>query len=217
MIIFWSVVSWQCYRETAWRNNVLSMSHSKIYIFPPLNWSRDWKVPHLAWFVNHFILILINFWGKKCFLLPSINLKKGKTLTDSPQSYMVPWSFLEVPLWKLRGDGSLKCWSGLHSPGPSPSKAFCSGVERVQFLGLPQPSCMVAWMKELEWGGAKWAGSQVSMQSRTTNGSLTWERKNVSSGRGGGGGLCKAVMCVQLCVISRCWGRFVCVSQQHPH
>lgn len=123
---------------------------------------------------------------------------------------MVPWSFLEVPLWKLRGDGSLKCWSGLHSPGPTPSKAFCSGVERVQFLGLPQPGCMVAWMKELEWGGAKWAGSQVSMQSRTTNGSLTWERKNVSSGRGGGGGLCKAVMCVRLCVISRCWGRCVC-------
>lgn len=114
---------------------------------------------------------------------------------------MVPWSFLEVPLWKLRGDGSLKRWSGLHSPGPSPSKAFCSGIERVQFLGLPQPGCMVAWMKDQDWGGAKWAGSQVSMQSWTTNGSLTGERKNVSSGKGGGG-CCRAKrLCVYDCVL----------------
>lgn len=54
-------------------------------------------------------------------------------------------------------------------------------------------------MKDLEWGGAKWAGSQVSMQSRTTNGPLTGEKKNVYGGRGGGGRIKR--LCVYGCVL----------------
>lgn len=74
--------------------------------------------------------------------------------------FLVSLEFSGSPPCESREGLGLLLWSGLRSPGPSPSKAFCFGVKESNFWASHHQAVWWHGEKGPERGRAKWAGAK---------------------------------------------------------